>query len=262
MLSDDVLEELTRSSVLQPDLVRLAWPAISAESKLQLIQAIQRGVAPSTPDWLADLALKDPSPIVRFWAARYAYLPSSIPENPLIPSISPSECDLARWAAVQADPEPLVSACAKCETSLLFPNNLAEYTQPLRLLAIRRMANPDFSGFIDWLETALEAGVPDDELQDCVREFFALPGLKDELELPETEQDPYGAFSREKALTKAWELTRAASPRTQNTLTFSLPLTVGRHGKVKAEVLASLPGPVVRVLLFRAKGRDAGFGES
>jgi len=158
---------------------------------------------------------------------------------------------------VQADPEPLVSACAKCETSLLFPNNLAEYTQPLRLLAIRRMANPDFSGFIDWLETALEAGVPDDELQDCVREFFAFPGLKDELDLPETEQDPYGAFSREKALTKAWELTRAASPRTQNTLTFSLPLTVGRHGKVKAEVLASLPSPVVRVLLFRAKGRDA-----
>lgn len=258
MLSDDVLEELTRNSVLQPDLARLAWPSISVESKLQLIQALQRGATPSTPDWLADLALADTSPIVRFWAARYAYLPSPAPETSLTFPISPSEGDLARRDAVLADPELLVSACAKCsETSLLFPNELAECTQPLRLLAIRRMANPDFSGFIDWLETAFKAGVPDEELQDCVREFFALPGLKGELELPETEQDPYGAFSREKALTKAWELTRAAGPRTQNALAFSLPLTVGQLGKVKAAVLADLPGSVVDTLLFRAKWRDA-----
>ncbi|MDO9466211.1 MAG: hypothetical protein Q7J36_02820 [Thiobacillus sp.] len=119
------------------------------------------------------------------------------------------------------------------------------------------MALPDFSGFVDWLATALEAGLPDEELQECVREFFAVPGLKDELDLPETEQDPYGAFSREKALTKAWELTRTAGRRTQQALAFSLPLTVGQLGKVKPELLASLPSAVVRVLLFRASGAES-----
>ena len=70
MLSEDILEELTRSSALQRDLVRLAWHSLSTESKLQLVQAIQSGLTPSTPDWLVDLALKDAAPIVRFWAAR------------------------------------------------------------------------------------------------------------------------------------------------------------------------------------------------
>lgn len=252
MLSENVLEELTRSSALQPDLVRLAWPSLSTESKLQLIQAIQAGLTPSTPDWLADLALKDLAPIVRFWAARYAYLPDSVPDNPLIPSIAPSEEDVGRWATVLADPEPLVSACAKCESSSWMPESLIEQPQSLRILTIRRLTYPDFSIFIDWLDQAITAAVADEELQECIHEFFAHPGLKEELELPETQQDPYGAYSREQALEKAWGLTKVAGLRTQRTLVFALPLQVGRHGRVKTEVLAGLPGPVIEALLFRA----------
>lgn len=256
MLSEDILEELTRSSALQRDLVRLAWHSLSTESKLQLVQTMQSGPTPSTPDWLVDLALKDAAPIVRFWAARYAYLPTSVPDNPLIPSMAPSQEDVARWAAVQADPEPLISACAKCESSLWLPENLIEQPQSLRILTIRRLTSPDFAAFIDWIEKALAAGVSDEELQQCIHEFFALPGLKEELELPETEQDLYGAYSRERALEKGWELTKLAGVRAQRTLAFALPLQVGRHGKIRTDLLASLPGPVIEALLFRAGGKD------
>ena len=258
MLSEDILEELTRSSALQPDLVRLAWPSLSTESKLQLIQALQNGLTISTPNWLIDLALTDASPIVRFWAARYAYLPESVPENPLIFSIAPSEEDVARWAVVQADPESLVSACAKCESSTWLPESLIEQPQYLRILAIRRLSRPDFTNFIEWLEKALAAGVADMELQECIHEFFAHPGLKEELELPEAEQDPYGAYSREQALEKGWELTKVAGGRTQRTLAFALPLQVGQLGRVKTDLLEGLPGPVIDALLFRTGPKNAG----
>lgn len=257
MLSEDILEELTRSSALQRDLVHLAWHSLSTESKLQLVQALQSGLTPSTPDWLVDLALKDAAAIVRFWAARYAYLPDSVPDNLLIPSIAPSEEDVARWAAVQADTEPLISACAKCESSSWITENLIEQPQYLRIVTIRRLTSPNFAVFIDWIEKAIAAGVADEELQECIHEFFALPGLKEELELPETEQDPYAAHSRERALEKGWELTKLASDRTQRTLAFALPLKVGRHGKVKTDLFASLPGPVIDALLFRVGDKDS-----
>lgn len=258
MLGEDILEELTRSSALQPDLVRMAWPALSSESKLQLVQALQAGLTPSTPNWLVDLAMKDAAPIVRFWAARYAYLPDSVPDNPLMFLTAPSEEDVARRAVVQADAEPLVSACAKSESSSRLLDSLIEQPQSLRALTIRRLTLPDFANFIDWLEKALTAGVADMELQECIHEFFAHPGLKEELELPETEQDPYGAYSREQALEKGWELTKVAGGRTQRTLAFALPLQVGQHGSVKADALATLPGPVIEALLFRAGADGAG----
>lgn len=259
MLSEDILDELARSSPLQEALVSLAWPSLSTESRLQLVQAIQSGPAPSTPDWLLDLALQDVAPIVRFWAARHAYLPESLPDNPLIPSIAPAEEDVARWAAVRADPEPLISACATCETFFWPPEKLIAQPQSSRLLTIRRMTSPDFSAFVDWIEMALSADVADEELQQCIHEFFTLPGLKEALELPEAEQEPYGAYSRERALEKAWELTKLAGPRTQRTLAFALPLQVGRHGRVKTDLLVSLPGPVVEALLFRTGGNDMEF---
>lgn len=80
MLSETVLEQLARPAPMQQTLVETAWPSLTAESKLQLIQSIQgTGPSPSTPGWLVDLALADPAPIVRVWAARFAYFRTPMP---------------------------------------------------------------------------------------------------------------------------------------------------------------------------------------
>lgn len=72
MLSERVLDELVRRSALSEELVKALWSDLAVESKLQVLAAHHADFSPSTPDWLADLALADNSPGVQYFALRHA----------------------------------------------------------------------------------------------------------------------------------------------------------------------------------------------
>lgn len=141
-------------------------------------------------------------------------------------------------------------ACVQKPSTLINFDEITRIPQLERLWAIRNVNLPNFSAFIDWLEKALVEGVPVREIRECVDEFFALPSLKDDLALPETSQDPYGAYSREKAMQKAWELLKSTPAELQHALVYRLPLRVGRHGKITAEQLATLPPEILERLFY------------
>lgn len=69
MLSEEIFKEFSSNTAESQVMVRLAWPSLSTESKLQLINALQSRSL-YTPSWLADLAGSDPTPIVQFYSMR------------------------------------------------------------------------------------------------------------------------------------------------------------------------------------------------
>lgn len=250
MLSESVLEELARNTALRQELVSMAWPSLSVESKLQLIEAIQgKGISASSPNWLVDLALADGADIVRLWAARFAYFREPAKPNALAFLGSPTEKDLARTENARNDPNPLVRACVSKTDSFTY-EWLTALPQTERLLALRNLTSSNFASFISWLETAVAAGIPGAELRDCATEFLALPVVKDELNTPETEQDPYHAYELGKAMEKGWEFAKTAPPPLQSMLAFALPLKVGQFSKMKAEQLATLPAELLERILY------------
>ena len=70
MLSGDVLADLLKPSYLTEIVVVTAWPALSVESKLQILSEVQRGRLGATPDYMLPLIVSDPEPIVRYWGLR------------------------------------------------------------------------------------------------------------------------------------------------------------------------------------------------
>ena len=121
MLSDQVLIELARNSPLREELITAAWPSLSTESRLEVIDAVvpprERGSS-TVPDYLLDLALSDPAPIVRYWAARSYYFRRPVlgPDGKVVPSKIPSletpPEEYQRTARVEGDRSPLVRAAA------------------------------------------------------------------------------------------------------------------------------------------------------
>ena len=69
MLPDKVFAEFSSNTPESQLMVKLAWPSLSTESKLQLISALQTKNH-YTPTWMAELAAADQAPIVQFYAMR------------------------------------------------------------------------------------------------------------------------------------------------------------------------------------------------
>ncbi len=66
MLSDKVLEELIRNTPMSEHLIKEAWPDLSTEGRLQIIQATVDAHLHTLPTWLSVLAMNDKAPIVRY----------------------------------------------------------------------------------------------------------------------------------------------------------------------------------------------------
>lgn len=246
MLCQNVLEEITSSwakrdaTPFSEHLVRLAWPSLSAESKLQVvseIQGIARGAHGFTPDWLAELALTDPHPIVRYWAARRASLAGD-KSKALVAKIEADNCELVR-----ACPRLGGFAWSGAYEELDSASHIE------RLAFIRNLNDPHLLRFVEWLERAVAAGTSDRELSDCALEFFELPRVKRYLtELP---VDGHDAYSRGSGMRKGWELTKRAGPGLSIVLALNLPTKFGLD-TMEAGELAQLPDDALESVFYRA----------
>lgn len=254
MLSEKVLEELTRNTALREQLVLLAWPSLAVESKLQVLDAVTQDASDSTPEWLTRLAIDDEAPLVRYWAAKHTYFKrKSLGNSDAASSFQREQLSmqtLALAAKADADKCDLVRLAASVDRGLFACAELTVVPQTQRLLTIRHWSSPSLSQFVEWLEAAVTAGVQDRELQECACEFFAHPQTKRDLKRKSLDfNDGYDAHLSGKGMEKGWALMQKCGPALMMSLVCSLPTSYGL-GTMKVETLALLPERALDFLVY------------
>lgn len=237
MLSENVLEHLIRKTSLREHLISTAWPSLSVESKLQVIEAfIGQGGPSGLPDWLIYLAIQDTSPIVQYWALKEAYLKTPKPDHSDEPSVEFYQFALASQ-------EPLVKSLATKAGGMFDFKHLTDAPQLSRLALIRNGDSNSFGAFIDWLDQAFESGVPDVELGQCCNEFLNLESVKKELSTNFYEEG-FDAYTAGKGLEKAWMLMKKADRYLLSSLLYQIPTSLGLQ-TIKVETLCDMPERVL-----------------
>src|SRR6476660_7802237 len=122
MLSSDVLQVLLQPTRLRDLLLITSWPSFSTESKLQILQSVQKANWGAVGDSLLKLALDDSQPIVRYWALRYERLYK--PDQPITQQ-------------ARSDSHPLVRAMASASDG--FANPEEDNAQLIRLVKLRNI---------------------------------------------------------------------------------------------------------------------------
>jgi hypothetical protein len=269
MLAPETLNELVRrDSGLTTSLTTAAWPGLSVESKLQLVQRVsEMSPGGETPLWLVALALGDPNEVVRVWGLRWTTLRPSgeavpaagvdveAPTPPPMANTEPSELAARLHAEALADRSALVKANVR-EDRIVGFDTLSAMPQFERLVFLRRLRTADIGSFFGWLHAAAGAGLPDGELAQCVAEFVAHDHVRHELARGDDHDDGTEAVSSGQTLKLAWDLFRQPLPATQRILAPVLPTRLGRH-HVAVDELAALPEAAL-VLLMGVDTADKG----
>jgi hypothetical protein len=236
MLSSDVLEELlqpTRLRDLQPI---TAWPSFSTESKLQILQSVQKANWGAVGDSLLKLALDDSQPIVRYWALRYERLYK--PDQPITQQ-------------ARSDSHPLVRAMASASDG--FANPEEDNAQLIRLVKLRNIEfyMASLQNIVDGFITAIETrSIPDEMLGDCMHEFLTGGWLRKHLSVDELSNDGWKHFNDIQQIKRLWEVTRKAEKRTAHQVGWYAPIRVEREN-VLDELFASLPLHVAIAVINR-----------
>ena len=257
MLSERSLEYLTRPTPLRQHLVRLAWPNLITESKLQLIELVKserdgnsffnrKRTGSSfvvTPHWLVELALEDEAPIVRYWASRdFEFIGSDDSDNPWVYDGDATDADRALYTSARKDSAPLVRAFCDCNHDSGY-TTLFSQTQLARLNFFRNAASPgDLAWFVTWLDGGHNEGIPDVELAECAEEYFSRLETLEVLEHPATSSIGTDAANAE-VLTLGWALAKKSKPPLQDLLARVLPTSLGNQ-RVDIEELSSMPSEV------------------
>jgi hypothetical protein len=255
LLSEKVLEELVRQTGLCEYLVSAAWPNLATESRLQVVLAVCDANTGSAPAWLTALGLADPAPMVRYLVARQSHF--STPEDlqraessEVFFGAKPTPDDVALYEKACADESVLVRVSVN-KSNLFNYRALNDASQLERLLFIRGLTLPTLGPFVDWLDEAVDAAVPDEDLADCVKEFFSLPAMKREMARDKLDfQDGWDAYTAGEGISKGWSVVKKAGPLVQRRLVFVLPTSLGLH-TCKVEELAAMPDIVLSSFVYR-----------
>jgi hypothetical protein len=244
MLSEQVLEELVRSTPLQQTMVETAWPSLSTESRLQAIHAIQGPGEDSTPTWLMELCIADPAPIVRYWAARrYLFSPSEDREatGPFAAFMKPApENEKLLRTKTVADPCELVRACAS--------EDPWEANASVNRLVFAR--NKGTAHLVTGLSKAVDAGMPDEEVFNMLKEVLRKPQVQVDLKFKGMYQDGDTAYYEGDVVKDGWALVRKAGKTTQWLLAEALPTDRGL-ARITPTELATMPTNALKAMAWR-----------
>lgn len=247
MLSKQVLKELTRNTALQKEMVQAAWPSLSIESRLQVIERVQDNDSNGKLTWLLELCIDDPAPIVRYWSARRYRFPSGV-ETPAAGSLAaflptPTETEKCLREKALSDSSNLVRACVT-EGPWDTDDQLS------RLLFARNHASAQF---IVGINASFEAGLTnDDALSECLGELLQKPAVLGDLQYNGEYAEGDIAYFQGKLVDAGWSLVRKAGPKVRCQLAWVLPTYRGL-GHICAEDLITLPEDVLGTLAFRPK---------
>lgn len=258
MLSEKIVEELARNTPLSERLITEAWPDLSTESRLQIIQASVDAHLGSAPIWLSILAVKDEAPIVRWWAARLTLFKRPPPadggegaQDPFAFLFANTDDERQLVARAKADPSDLVQVCADMGDTLSY-GTLSTSTQFRRLAFLRGLTMRDLGSFVQWLDMAVDADVPDQELGECAEEFFALPRVQRDLKRdPDDFRDGMDAYHAGKGIETGWRVVKKAGPILQRNLMYVMPTRMGL-GRITPDELAQMPEAVLSAFPYRS----------
>jgi hypothetical protein len=260
VLSDPVLIELVRSSPLQEELLRTAWPSLSVESKLEIIGAAapRVGARSYIPDYLVDLALSDAAPIVRFWGARsYSFREPRIgpdgKELASIPGLETHPDEFQRTARVARDRSPLVRAAASAASGLGLTGfgsirGLIELSQLERLVKLRALDCPDTDGFATFVEKALTNGTPPDDIRNCMWEYFGRDDVR--AEVFELDRDGGSQAAKTRGWERLWTLA-ATAPIEVGAPIAGYAALQGKYWRIDLERLNALPDALKKTVVWR-----------
>jgi hypothetical protein len=252
MLSDSVLKQLTKSSPLQQRLVEAAWPNLTTESKLAIIDAAS-GPAKlrATPYFLIDLAQNDSAEIVRYWATVSAYFERP-PSNELAQRVFKERvidpAQTRRTASLDSDPSELVRSAGVSTGIVSLGKSLIEQPQLSRLVQIRKASSPSTDSFADFVEAAIADQVPDREVGECIDEYFAREDVFSELQ--ELHPDGYGEYSKGKGWEHLWAIAATASlPIAYRVV--AMGAVSGKFWTLKLELIEKLPTDLLTHCVYR-----------
>jgi hypothetical protein len=252
MLSDSVFKQLTKSSPLQQRLVEVAWPNLTTESKLAIIDAASGPPKlRATPYFLIDLAQNDSAEITRYWATVSAYFERP-PSNELAKRVFKDRviepAQTRRTARLDSDPSELVRAAGVSSGILSLGTSLIEQSQLTRLVQIRKASTPSTDSIADFVEAATKARVPDQEICECIDEYFAREDVFSELQ--ELHPDGYGEHSKTKGWEHLWSIAAKASfPIAYRIATKGA--VSGRFWRLKLELIEALSPDLLRHCVYR-----------
>jgi hypothetical protein len=252
MLSDAVFKQLTKSSPLQQRLVEAAWTNLTTESKLAIIDAAS---GPSklraTPYFLIDLAQADSAEIIRYWATVSAYFERP-PSNELAKRVFADRviepAQVGRTARLDSDPSELVRAAGVSTGIVSLTTSLIEQPQLTRLVQIRKASSPSTDSFADFVEAAIKAQVADQEVCECIDEYFAREDVFSELQ--ELHPDGYGEYSK----TNGWEHLWSIAAKASLPIAFRIATrgaVSGKFWKLKLEVIEALSTDLLTHCVYR-----------
>jgi hypothetical protein len=249
MLSESVLRELVKRTPLQRRLIEAAWPSLSTESRLAVIEAATGpGHGAVTPGYLVDLAQSDSAEIVRFWASLHAYFrrpPQNEIAAKIIGEITPEEA--ARTQRLEADPSELVRTAGNSGGLLSF-SKLVGMPQLTRLVTIRMTGSPDTHSFAEFVEKAIAAGVSSKDVRECIEEYFAREDVYTELK--ELHADGWGEFRKEKGWELLWAIAAKADPLIGHGIVDRAAVS-GKFWHLKQEAIEALPPNLLQSCLWR-----------
>jgi hypothetical protein len=234
MLTEQIFEELTRNTPLREQLITAAWPGLSVESKLQIIQYLVTNMQ-SPPDWLTYIATNDDSAIVKFWSLKDADL-----QKPDSEKTKNSGMDFYN-SAIESN-EPIVKTLAT-NLGLYGFEHMNEATQLARLIHIRFGGSQNLSLFMSWIEQAIENGIPDEELSECCQEYLNLKSVNEELSTVDFEEG-YDAYIAGKGIETAWNIIKKAGPLLTTALLYKIPTSLGLK-TISVETLCEMPERVI-----------------
>jgi hypothetical protein len=251
MLSEALIEEFSRRGELTAELVRMAWPSLSVETKLQVISAHHADFSPSTPNWLVDLASAD-CPVVQYFALRYAHLKATRTDvaEDMKQHFQATPEENARHAKAHACPEPLVQAAIKPSSVFSPMQTLMKATQLERLVFVRNASSLSLEAVMAFLNAAVDASMNDYQLAAVAYEYFLRPDVQ--LELRRDKFDYSGgeaAHFAGEGIKTGWNVVRKAGRALANILVSYLPTSLGL-GTVKPEELATMPLHVLEHLTY------------
>ena len=248
MLDGDVLAQLTIPTPLQDHLLEAAWPLLSVESKLQLINAVARSNSDSISECLSRLGLTDGAAIVRFWAARFTHFrrPSPNEETEELFPVTAEEAQLA--ARADSDTSALVRAAAT-GTGSGSAMWLKELPHLARLLVLRNYQHEQNQMLADFLKEGLANGDPPiGELRDCILEYSMSEAFR--VMFDDIDDNGWGEHSKRSGMESLWQLAASAPPEIRTPLAELLPLA-GRYWKLDQKFIDQLPEAVLSRVLWR-----------
>jgi hypothetical protein len=235
MLSEGLIEELSRSSPSTEILVSKAWPSLTTESKLQLIFAYNKIGLESVnlPIWLYKLALDDNSEIIRIFATMYSGLSyQRVDNSDLLETVYGKHAlqqEKILLDKIKKDKSEIVRNLPEVHDFDIF-HDLHKVSQESRLICIRRITSFDLDSFVNNLDKFFSKISKEHQIE-CLDEIIA-------------NLDCYVfRYTELKNLNHAWGLLKGLDEMISCRVARILPImnSVRERREVDAEIFLNLP---------------------